>query len=211
MLLRPCFLATLGALFLVGNAHAVADFSSLDGSLEFKNFILSDVDESFYDFEAIDHGFKITILDGRMTDGDLDAIYDLNVAYDVWSNSGPIVSATLSFEVGPGVPEPTIVDGVTPLALVAEDYFALPKDPSDDPVLRLTVYSNPSTSLFLDEGPIPSLSLLRADKDIQIRGSIGILSVTQTYTNPIPEPSAALLFGLGAGTLGLAIRRRQTS
>lgn len=194
MLLRTSFITTLSLFFLVGSlfcavgtAHALADFMSSDGSLEFKNFILSDTDESVYEFVPIDHGFTIIMLDGALPN------LDLNLVYDVYSLGAPITSATLSFDAVAG-------GGV---ANVIEVYSTN---------LNLLVLETAVFSQTTDSGTFAPVQHLTADKDIGISlvGDPQIFSVTQTYGNPVPEPSAALLFGIGVGTVGLAIRRRQS-
>ena len=209
MLLRPYVLAVLGSLLLVGNAHALADFSSLDGSLQFKNFVISD-DESFYTFTAIDYGFVITMNNGALSTG------DLNVVYDVFSSNGPITGASLQLSGGSGGVAGRGAGSGAFLATVAEDYFALPKNPLDTPILSLTVSaSGDDTSINLnafDSGQFGPLTQLRADKDIlQIGSGFAISGVVQTYQVAIPEPVGAVLFGLGATAMGIAISRRKTS
>jgi len=189
MLLRTSSLVIICTLYLfsvVGTAHALADFSSLDGSLEFRNFVLSDPDESVYQVVPIDHGFTIVMLDGALPN------LDLNLVYDVYSVGAPIVSASLSFDA--------VANGGT--ANVIEVYST---------GLHLVVVEALTLSQRTAFGEFDAVQHLVADKNIGISfvGDPQIFSVTQTYGNPVPEPSAALLFGVGVGTVGLAIRRRR--
>jgi hypothetical protein len=101
--------------------------------------------------------------------------------------------------------------------MVAEEYFALPKNSLDAPILRLTTSTSTRNSLppslnLVDSGQFGPLNELRADKDImQIDSAFTITSVTQTYEVAVPEPVGAVLFGLGATAMGFTISRRKLS
>jgi hypothetical protein len=215
-LILACLLASPAASLTLGDLANGAPLSTLDGALTFDNFVvtldpiydgspnlLAGLDLDNFEVEVFDSsfGFRVLELDGPMS-AFPSTVGNMVIEFDVMASAGwQILSVGLGFvstAVGPpayaAVTE--TIEGasgnITTLNAIRQAGGA--QNPSD-----IAVLADPETKLHVT-------------KDIVVDARNGgilasISEIEQSFETAIPEPSAAMLFGVGSLLFGAGIRR----